>query len=152
MGELLRQPQRRLGSGGHGAARSTPTEHPGYEVRAYKTRQDALRDAATAIEATGFAGHPAGLAGAHTWVMTGFRADADPAVFADATVGGAYILDPWYPRVSSIWGASDPPGTFQDRAEMIRNFIPWARPEGRYPKRDGLFIAVVPTVPVSAGD
>ena len=25
-------------------------------------------------------------------------------------VTGAYILDPWYPDVSSIWGPSDPPG------------------------------------------
>jgi hypothetical protein len=125
---------------------------PGYEVRAYKTRQDALRDAATAIETTRSPVILLAWRGAHTWVMTGFRADADPAIFADATVAGAYILDPWYPRVSSIWGASDPPGTFQDDAEMVRNFLVWKRPEGRYPDRDGLFIALVPTVPVSAGD
>ena len=52
--------------------------------------------------------------GAHTWVMNGFRADGDPAIFPNAKVTGAYILDPWYPDVSSIWGPSDPPGTFQD--------------------------------------
>jgi len=125
---------------------------PGYEVRTYKTRQGALRDAAKAIEATGSPVLLLAWWGAHTWVMTGFRSDADPAVFADATVAGAYIVDPWFPRVSSIWGASDPPGTFQDRSEMIRNYVPWARPEGRYVKRDGLFIAVVPTVPASTGD
>ena len=77
--------------------------------------------------------------------MTGYRADADPLVFKDAKVSGTYILDPWYPRNSSIWGQSDPPGTYQDAAEMRRNFLPWKRPEGRYPERDGLFIAVVPT-------
>ncbi|MGZ8515243.1 MAG: C39 family peptidase, partial [Candidatus Limnocylindrales bacterium] len=125
---------------------------PGYQVRAYKTRQDALRDAATAIETTGSPVILLAWRGAHTWVMTGFRADADPAVFADAKVAGAYILDPWYPAVSSIWGPSDPPGTFQDNAEMIRNYLVWKRPEGHYPARDGLFIAVVPTVKVSAGD
>lgn len=125
---------------------------PGYEVRAYKTRQDALRDGAAAIETTGSPVILLAWRGAHTWVMTGFRADADPAIFADATVAGAYILDPWYPWVSSIWGPSDPPGTFQDSAEMERNFLVWKRPEGHYPKRDGLFIALVPTVPVSAGD
>jgi hypothetical protein len=125
---------------------------PGYEVRAYRTRQDALRDAAAAIEATGSPVVLLAWRGAHTWVMTGFRGDADPAIFPDATIAGAYILDPWYPRISSIWGASDPPGTFQDNAEMIRNFLAWKRPEGRYPNRDGLFIAVVPTMPVSAGD
>jgi hypothetical protein len=84
--------------------------------------------------------------------MTGFRSDADPAIFSDATVAGAYIVDPWYPRVSSIWGPSDPPGTFQDKAEMIRNYLAWKRPEGHYPARDGLFISVVPTVKVIAGD
>lgn len=125
---------------------------PGYEVRAYKTRQTALRDAATAIETTGSPVILLAWRGAHTWVMTGFRADADPAIFPDTTIAGAYILDPWYPRISSIWGASDPPGTFQNDAEMVRNFLVWKRPEGRYPNRDGLFIAVVPTVPVSTGD
>lgn len=124
---------------------------PGYEVRAYKTRQEALRDAATAIQATGSPVLLLAWRGAHTWVMTGFRANADPAIFPDAKIAGAYILDPWYPRISSIWGASDPPGTYQDRAEMIRNYLVWQRPEGHYPKRDSLFIAVVPTVAVSAG-
>jgi hypothetical protein len=122
----------------------------GYEVRGYKTRQGALRDAAKAIEKTRSPVLLLAWRGAHTWVMTGFRADADPAKFSNAKIGGAYILDPWYPDVSSIWGRSDPPGTFQDNAEMIRNYLPWKRPEGKYPERDGLFIAVVPTVKAGA--
>ncbi len=122
----------------------------GYEVRAYKTRQGALRDAAKAIEKTGSPVLLLAWRGAHTWVMSGFRADADPLIFSNATISGAYILDPWYPDISSIWGPSDPPGTFQDNAEMIRNYLPWKRPEGSYPERDGLFIAVVPTLKVSA--
>jgi hypothetical protein len=117
----------------------------GYEVRAYDSRGDALADAARAIQRTHAPVILLAWRGAHTWVMTGFRADADPSAFDDARITGAYILDPWYPRVSSIWGASDPPGTFQDTAEMRRNYLPWRRPEGRYPDRDGLFIAVVPT-------
>ena len=124
---------------------------PGYQVRAYKTRQDALLDAATAIESTGSPVVLLAWRGAHTWVMTGFRADADPVIFPDAAIAGAYIVDPWYPRISSIWGPSDPPGTFQDRAEMVRNYLVWKRPEGHYPDRDGLFIAVVPTVKVGPG-
>ena len=120
----------------------------GYQVRAYKTRQGAERDAARAIEKTGSPVLLMAWKGAHTWVMTGFRADADPAIFSNATIKGTYILDPWYPTISSIWGPSDPPGTFQDTSEMIRNYLVWKRPEGHYQDRDGLFIAVVPTVVV----
>ena len=82
--------------------------------------------------------------GAHAWVMTGFRADADPVAFADATVTAATILDPWYPRISSIWGPSDPPGNLEDASELIRNYLPWSRPEGAYPGRDGQFLLIVP--------
>jgi hypothetical protein len=118
---------------------------PGYEVRAYDTRLDALRDAAVALEKTNSPVILLAWNGAHTWVMSGFRADADPAIFPNAKISGAYILDPWYPDWSSIWGQSDPPGTFQDESEMIRNYRRWDRPEGNYKDRDGLFIAVVPT-------
>lgn len=120
----------------------------GYEVRTYRTRADALRDAARAIADLRAPVVLLSWRGAHTWVMTGYRADADPRRFEDARVSGAYVLDPWFPRVSSIWGPSDPPGTFQDAAEMRRNYLPWQRPEGSYPTRDGLFVAVVPTLPL----
>ena len=123
----------------------------GYEVRTYATRSAALRDAAKALEMTHSPVLLLAWRGAHTWVMTGFRANADPAVFADATVTGTYILDPWYPRVSSIWGRSDPPGTFQDASEMVRNYLKWRRPEGHYPDRDGRYVAVVPTIAVTGG-
>ncbi len=121
---------------------------PGYQVRAYDTRADALRDAAKAISELHAPVMLLAWKGAHTWVMTGYRANADPTIFDDAKVTGAYILDPWYPRISKIWGPSDPPGTFQDAAEMNRNYLPWKRPEGHYPDRDGLYIAVVPTIPL----
>ncbi len=117
----------------------------GYEVRAYGSRAHALADSARAITETGAPVILLTWRGAHTWVMTGFRADADPSVFADATVSGAYILDPWYPDVSSIWGASNPPGFFTTLPELEENYLPWKRPEGAYPDRDGRFIAVVPT-------
>ena len=122
---------------------------PGYEVRGFESRQGALRDAARTIQATGAPVILLAWRGAHTWVMTGFRADADPSVFRDAHIEGAYILDPWYPRISNIWGKSDPPGTFQDEAEMERNFLKWRRPEGRYPDRDGLYITVAPTIAIN---
>ncbi len=123
---------------------------PGYEVRAYRTRSGAMRDAAKAILETNSPVILLAWRGAHTWVMTGFRADGDPRLFKDADVSGAYILDPWYPRNSSLWGQSDPPGTFQDAAEMERNYLKWKRPEGKYPDRDDLYISVVPTIPVGS--
>lgn len=119
---------------------------PGYEVRAFETRTGALRDAAVAIKKTRSPVLLLAWRGAHTWVMTGYRADRDPATFRGAVMQGAYILDPWYPMVSSIWGASNPPGTFTTAREMEENFLPWKRPEGRYPDRDGLWITVAPTV------
>jgi hypothetical protein len=128
---------------------------PGYEIRAYESHLDALRGIAGAIAATG---KPVVLFpwwGAHTWVVTGYGADADPAYFPDANVSGLYILDPWYPRVSSIWGPSDPPGNFEDLAEMERNFPygtnldGWHRPEGAYPDRDGKYVVLVPTIPLA---
>jgi len=124
---------------------------PGYQVRAYETRADALRDAAVAISTTEEPVILLAWRGAHTWVMTGYRADADPRIFPDAVVSGTYILDPWYPTYSSIWGNSDPPGTFQDAAEMVRNFLPWKRPEGKYPDRDGRFIVLIPTLRQAIG-
>ena len=111
----------------------------------------AMRDAALAIDATQSPAILLAWSGAHTWVMTGYRADADPNVFPDAVIEGTYVLDPWYPWNSSIWGQSDPPGTFQDLAEMKRNFLPWERPEGKYADRDGKFIVLVPTLPAPAG-
>jgi hypothetical protein len=121
---------------------------PGYEIQVYNTRQGALRGAARALKATHSPVILLAWRGAHTWVMTGYRADADPTVFKDAKITGTYILDPWYPRVSSIWGPSDPPGTFQDESEMVRNFLKWRRPEGHYADRDGKYLIVVPTVKV----
>lgn len=119
----------------------------GYQLQGYETRAEALRVAATAISETGSPVILLAWRGAHTWVMTGYRANADPLIFPDATVSGAYILDPWYPRVSTIWGRSDGPGVFQDSKEMVRNYLPWKRPEGRYPDRDGKFLIIAPTIP-----
>ncbi|HET6380157.1 MAG TPA: papain-like cysteine protease family protein [candidate division Zixibacteria bacterium] len=134
----------------------------GYEERAYESYLDALRDSAIAISTYDKPVVMFPWWGAHTWVMTGYRADADPTIFPDARVRGAYILDPWYPRNSSIWGQSDPPGSFEDLAELERNWPVhggpgqyshigpgWTRPEGAYPNRDGRFVVLLPTTPRS---
>jgi hypothetical protein len=115
-----------------------------YTLRIFPTRDAAIRASARAIKKTGHAAILFAWRGAHAWVMTGYRANADPMVFNDARISGAYIIDPWYPRVSRIWGRSDKPGVFQDAKEMRRNYLPWHRPEGRYPGRDGKFLAILP--------
>ena len=121
---------------------------PGYVVRTFATRAAALRAAGIALSAT----HEPVLLlawwGAHTWVMTGYRATGDLATNAKARFKGAYIVDPWYPRVSSIWGHVNPPGHFYDMKGMTRNYIAWRRPEGHYPGRDGRWVAVIPTRPL----
>lgn len=118
---------------------------PGYVVRTFASRSAALRAAGIALSAT----HEPVLLlawwGAHTWVMTGYRATGNLATDRIARFTGAYIVDPWYPRVSSIWGHVNPPGHFYDLAGLRRNYIAWTRPEGRYPGRDGRWVAVIPT-------
>jgi hypothetical protein len=121
----------------------------GYEVRAYENRNQSLQEAAKAMVRTGAPVILIAWRGAHTWVMTGFRADADPTVFRNARITGINVFDPWYPTVSTIWGPSDPAGTLQDLSEIKRNFLQWERPEGSYPERDGKYIIVVPTIPLA---
>lgn len=132
----------------------------GYVIRAFDSYTDALRASAIAITELDKPVVMFPWWGAHTWVMTGYRADADPTFFPDAHISGAYVLDPWYPRTSSIWGTSDGPGNFEDLAELERNWPAfqgppgyesigpgWTRPEGAYPDRDGRFIVLLPTTP-----
>lgn len=105
----------------------------------------ALHDAATALRKTN---RPVGLLtwwGAHSWVMTGFQADRDPRAFPETfTLTGVYIVDPYYPRHSSIWGQTLGPDSLRDMAAMAHNYIGWKRPEGKYPGRDGKWLLVVP--------
>jgi hypothetical protein len=92
-------------------------------------------------------GRPVGLLtwwGAHSWVLTGFRSDRDPRKYSTFKVYGAYIVDPFYPRHSSIWGQTFGPDTYRNWTDMGHNFIGWKRPEGRYPGRDGKWLVVLP--------
>lgn len=120
----------------------------GYELHAYENRNQSLRDAAAAMVRTGAPAILIAWRGAHTWVMTGFRADGDPTLFDDVRITAINVFDPWYPRVSTIWGPSDPPGTLQDLDEIRRNFLQWERPEGAYLGRDGKYLVVIPTIPL----
>ena len=105
----------------------------------------AMHDAARALRSTG---RPVGLLswwGAHSWVMTGFESNRDPRYYpTNFVINGAYIVDPFYPRKSSIWGQTFGPDSFRDMPAMTHNYIGWKRPEGKYPGRDGKWLLVVP--------
>jgi hypothetical protein len=115
-----------------------------YKLLIEPTMEEALRQGALALRSTNL---PVGLLawrGAHSWVMTGFKSDADPAYFSDFKLSGAYIVDPYYPRLSKIWGQTLGPDTFRDMKAMAYNYRPWKRPEGKYPGRDGKWLLIVP--------
>ena len=121
-----------------------------YKVRAERTRAAAIAAAAHALRLTG---RPVGLLiwrGAHAWVMSGFRATADPAYTDDFTVTHIYVQDPWYPRASSIWGPSRPPDAIVRVGLVAEDYLAWGRPAVRYPEKDGQFVLVVPVADMPA--
>lgn len=116
----------------------------GFEVGVHSSRRAAIQAAAKAIRMTG---RPAGLLvwrGAHSWVMSGFRATADPAATDDFTVTHVFIEDVWYPYVSSIWGKSRPPDSLVPVAALKEDYLKWRRPTRRYPGMDGRFVTILP--------
>jgi hypothetical protein len=123
-----------------------------FEVLVEKTRAGAIRDAALALRKTA---RPVGLLvwrGAHSWVMVGFRATADPALTSDFRVTHVRIVDVWYPRVSSIWGASVKPSTLIPVAKLKEDYLPWRRPLMRYPDKDGRFVLVAPVADIGEAE
>jgi hypothetical protein len=121
-----------------------------YVVVVYDTRAAQLKAAVEALRRTG---RPVGILawwGAHSWVLTGFRASADPALTDHYTVSAYNIVDPWYPRVSSIWGRSAAPDALHSPSNMVHNLPAWTRPEGHYPDRDGKWLLVLPVDPPTA--
>ncbi len=133
------------GSEPEGEARTlTSLGYGKYRVLVTRTRTQAIHAAATAIRLTG---RPAALLvwrGAHNWVMSGFRSTADPALGGAFRVTDLRIEDVWYPRISSIWGESRPPDVLVPARLMPEDYLPWRRPTGRYPGKDGRFVLIVP--------
>ena len=115
----------------------------GYAQQALDDYDTALRAAAYALRTTG---RPVGLIvwrGVHAWVMSGFTATADPLADPDYRVTGVYIQDPWYPRVSSIWGAGQKPNSWISSDALKSDFLP--RRAGRWhPELAGKFVLVSP--------
>jgi hypothetical protein len=129
-----------------------------YHVVGAATLDEALRLAASAIRGTG---KPVGLlvwAGRHAWVMSGFRATADPRETTDFRVTAAIVLDPLYPNRSTRWGPSPKPRQALSPSELGRQFVP--RRRGTWPgapigpagasmaELAGRYVIVVPDVPL----
>lgn len=137
---------RRRGASVHGwsAALNRLDEGP-YAVLGFPTLEEALTTAAGAMRRTG---KPVGLlvwGGRHAWVMSGFRASADPATSARARVTHVDVLDPLYPRHSLTWGRSPRPGERISVATLARTFVrrrsTWSGPLA------GRWVIVVPIDP-----
>ncbi|MDP9483430.1 MAG: hypothetical protein M3P84_09430 [Chloroflexota bacterium] len=114
-----------------------------YLAVGFPTLAAATKAAARAIRVTG---KPVGVlvwAGRHAWVMTGFRATADPLTTNDFRVSQVTVMDPLYPLVSTTWGRSQPPGTRLSLARFARSFVP-RRPFLRPSALDGTFVMVLP--------
>jgi hypothetical protein len=115
-----------------------------YQVVVEPTLIKAVRRGVAAIRATG---RPVGLLvwrGAHSWVLHGFETTADPAGPDAWSVSRIYVSDPWYPRISRIWGRSRGPNARITPKQLTEDYLPWKRPTGRYPGMDGKFVLVIP--------
>lgn len=117
-----------------------------YQELAVDTIDAAMRVAVKALRTTR---RPVGLIvwrGAHAWVMSGFTATGDPLVDLDYRVTGAYIQDPWYPRVSSIWGPGQKPNSWISIQALKNDFLP-RRGVQRHAEQAGKYVLVLPVDP-----
>jgi hypothetical protein len=115
-----------------------------YVVVSVRTRDAAIAMAARAMALTR---RPVGLLmwrGAHAWVMSGFAATSNPATSSTFTVTSVRVVDPWYPRISAIWGAGQRPDAVIPVGKLAADFLPWRRPAVRYVEKDGQYVLVLP--------
>ena len=119
-----------------------------YRLVSSRTFDGALRSAVKRLRLTGL---PVALAvsrGNHGWILTGFRATADPARTAAFEVTSVRVVGPLY-GLQSENGYDMPPNTKLTTTELRRFFTPW-----RYaPKRmiwDGRYVSIQP-VPTATG-
>jgi len=115
-----------------------------YEVVVEPTMIAAVKRGTEAMRATG---RPVGLLvwrGAHSWVLHGFETTSDPAGPDAWKVSYIYVSDPWYPRLSRIWGRSRGPNARITPKQLTVDYLKWKRPTGRYPGMDGKYVLVIP--------
>ena len=116
-----------------------------YRLIASKTFDSALRLAVIRLRKTNL---PVGITvarGNHAWILTGFRATADPARTRDFRVTSVRVTGPLYGKQSKN-GYDMKPNTKLTVAQFRKFFTPW-----RYaPKRmvwDGRYISIQPVTP-----
>ena len=100
-----------------------------YRLVSLPTLEEAVQVAAAAIRETD---RPVGLVmwrGRHAWVMSGFESIGDPGAHPDFQVTGVRVLDPLYPRGSSVWGKSPAPNALLTPAQLAKQYV--ARTSGR---------------------
>jgi hypothetical protein len=105
---------------------------PSYTLVASPTFDAAVRSAVTRLRLTG---EPVALivaAGRHAWVLTGFRATADPARTSDLQVESVRVVGPLYGR-QSLNGYDTPPDTNLSYAALRRFLLPYTFPLGVTP-------------------
>jgi hypothetical protein len=115
-----------------------------YEMAIEPTLEDAIHLAARQLRMTG---KPVGLLvwrGAHSWVMSGFKSSIDPLLSDNFTVDGIYYEDVWYPRISTIWGPSDPPDSYDPFDNLHVDYRKYRRPREVHPDKDGQYVLIVP--------
>jgi len=121
-----------------------------YRLVSSRTFEGALRSAVTRLRLTGL---PVALAvshGNHGWILTGFRATADPATTSAFKVTSVRVTGPLY-GLQSKNGYDMPPNTKLTTAEFRRFFTPW-----KYaPKAmvwDGRYVSIQPIPTVDAAE
>jgi hypothetical protein len=121
-----------------------------YRLAGASTLASALKLAARAMRETG---KPVGLLmwrGRHAWVMSGFRATADPATTDRFRVTRVIVEDPLYPHGSSVWGKSPAPGASITPSQLGKQYLPrrsrspWAAVQPWARRLAGKYVLVLP--------
>jgi len=119
-----------------------------YRLVSSRTFDGALRSAVKRLRLTGLPVALTVARGNHGWILTGFRATADPARTAAFEVTSVRVVGPLY-GLQSENGYDMPPNTKLTMSQLRRFFTPW-----RYaPKRmiwDGRYVSIQP-VPTATG-
>lgn len=76
----------------------------------------------------------------------GFHRDRRSLIDPDARITGVFVQDPWYPRVSLIWGPGQEPNSWISLMALNADFLP--RRGGRWhAELAGKFVIVMPIAP-----